>query len=352
MSGTGSIGGPSRGRTALATTAALVLVLAAGCAGLPGLGGGGGGPPPAPDQVPAGADYVVTVHVSELRSDDAVRRVLNASLSGGSADVGSTTTAGALDEFENETDLDGRKLTDVVVFGRYPPEDAPPESPDYAGFVLTTDWSESDLVTAIETDAQGSVSESTYGGKTLYELPTDAGGDASYLGVLADGRFVVGTRAAVTDAIDVETDEADALDGDLRDRYEATREDGYVRFAAAVPQDRVPAGQVGGRLDTEVFNDVTTVAGSQYADDGDVGANVTLTFASESAASDATNVIDGAVSLYSGMLPDDRTEVKAVLDGVTTTRDGTAVTVSTEASADTWTALLERLNGPSAGRSL
>ncbi|MFB6136653.1 MAG: hypothetical protein ABEJ04_07820 [Halobacteriaceae archaeon] len=332
-----------------------LLAVSAGCSGLPTGSDGGVQSSPALDSVPAGADVVGYVDVQGALGDDAVRTVLNESIalsSRSSMDEDAPDTlAAAIAEAENESELDLSAFASVTFYGRTNTTgDA-----SYSAAVLSTGWAESDLVAAMENDSTYSLEETTYEGQTLYE-PTGgsetvvAGEDlGSWVGVLGDGSYVVGSESAVKDALDVSAGNADRLSGDLRTAFEDTG-DGYLRYAVAVPQEEFDAGQVSPGMNTDVFNDVTLVSGSLYTEGEDISLETTLTFQSDSAAGDARDVLKGAVTTYRGLVEDNQTKQLLSEEHLTVEADGSTVVVTSTNSADDVVSILEKLYGsPMAG---
>lgn len=332
----------SRRRTFAALLVA-ALVVGAGCSGaVPGLGGGGGGDdaPAAADVVPAQADFVASVDVTGLMTDQTLNELANSTLDEESEEV--EDTGDARESFQEETGLDPAKLHRAVVFMQTD------EEAEYAGVVLETDWATEDVVAAIENDSETEVEETTYGEKTVYRPAEDSGSEDGWLAVLDDGRYAAGSEDAVKDAIDVANGDADSLDGDLREAFENTSEDSYLRFASTVPQDEVPADEMGGgQFDTSSFNQVEIVAGEHAVEDGNVSVTLNMEVASTSDAEDIMNTLDGALRLYTANLGDET--MRAVLEDISVSQDGTTVTVHAESPSEELQALLEQFADESTG---
>jgi len=331
-------------RRDLLRTGAGVSAVAAlgGLAGCSALTGDGGGSESGVRGLPADAGAAAVIDAEAVRTDDATAALVNAFL-----DVqaereyydGPENYEAVLEEFENETGLDPEGASTLTPFFGWGGEYSPVDS-EFAAARFEADWPTEDVVASLEENG-GSYSDESYADGTLYEPDEDY---RSYLGVLGDGRYVVGTEAAVTDTLDVEAGEEDAISETLQSAYAETRT-APVRFVSGVPEDEVPES-AGGQFDTSVFRNVESVAGSVYADGDTRGIETTLAAGSESDAEDIADIIDGGLTVVEQEAPE---AVATELDAVAVTRDGTSVTVAYEATVDELTALVEETVGRSGG---
>ena len=336
-------------RRAVLALALASLVVTAGCSALPGSGGGGASTSPALDTVPAGADFVGYVNVQGMRNDDSLRNIGNEMLraqANRSGYEGPENVDEAISQAESESDLDPTKLAAVTVYGQYPDESSSPAGPSYSAAVLSTSWSEEEFVTAVENDSELTLEQTTYADATLYR-PADSGNEDAWIGVAGDTQFVVGTEQAVKDALDTVSN-GDAVSGDLRTRFTDTDE-GYVRFASAVPQDQLPSDGLSGS--GRATSDLSAVSGSLSTDGDTVSVTVTMAYGSESAASDARDVFKGAVTTYRGLAEDEQTKQLLSEDHLSIEKDGSDVVVTSTNDADTLSTLMQRLYGMEAGGS-
>lgn len=342
----GRTDGPSRARLALVVVLVGALVAAPGCSGL--FDGGDGGTPtvsdePALDVVPAGVDSVAYVDVNGTLEDEELRSIANTLY--GFSDSGPQTVEETLDRMQANTTLAISDLQAVTGYGHTNVTD---DEGGYGAIVVSADWSIQQVVAEIENGSDVTMEATTVAGKQFWR-PTDgepADENASYVGKLSETRFVVGTEVATKDALRVASGNADAFSGELRTAFEDTREGSYVRYATTIPQDEVDPGEIGGN--TDVFNEVTLVSGAQYVADGNVTLATTMTFASESAATDAADVMDGAIAMYRGsmatdpntraLLSDENLSVEASVTDVTITTSNSAATINAalESIYETW----------------
>lgn len=314
---------PPSKRKAVVALALAALVATAGCTSFLGGDDGSGGDAKL-DSVPADAQMVGYVDVDGAVGDDSLRSLTNTLLEtqaeNAEYDPGPASVPELLDEFENESGLDPAGVHDVTYFASTDTD--APMAGESAGMILTSEYSEDELVSAMREDGS-ELSETTYGETTLYTYGYEG---SSALAVLGDGTFALGDRSSVESVVDVRAGDTDALNGELRTTYENTR-DGYARFAMDVPQEDVPADQIGAGspVDTSAFNTVQFVSGSFYTSGDEVGLEVDLTSEDESSASRTYDVVDGAIGMYSGMVED---ELRATLEKLTVSQDGDTVTVS------------------------
>lgn len=323
---------PSRNLRGVALAVAMsILVVTAGCSALPG-GDGGGTTTASVDSVPAGVDSVATVDVAGILADENHRSIANTVFNLSAQQPfyeGPANVSAALEEARDSSDLDPSGLNNVVAFGAYP-EGGSSADAGYGAVIVGSSWEEAALIETIRNQSDATVTEGEYGGATVY---TTEGSEEGTIGVLADGKYVFGTTAAVEDVIDVDQGNADALSGSLRTAYEDSHE-GYVRFAATVPQDSasVPGGAAPGGVNvSDAFQKITMVSGAHYTDGDSVGVTTTLHAEDSSAASDIQSTIDGLVSIAQGTVEDP--DLTAVIDSVSVSEpDGSTVTITYEQS--------------------
>ncbi|MFB6119716.1 MAG: hypothetical protein ABEJ68_01205 [Halobacteriaceae archaeon] len=337
-----------RFRTALTVFVVAALVFGAGCTGALTGGGGSGGAAPATDSVPANVDAIAYVDVSGAMNDNTLRDVTNTYLSlQAERSFGDppSSVEEAVSQIENNTELDVDGLDAVTMFARTGEGQLGQgaAASDYGGIIVQSSWSESELVSAIENSSGSDLQESTYAGSTIYQ----SGSDDSYLGVLGDGSFVIGSEAAVRDALDVAAGNADAVSGDLVSAFEDTR-DGYVRFAVTVKQGQVPTeqlGQTGAISNANIFNEVQVVSGAQYVSGDQIGMELTMTVPDEDTALNLRDVLRGAASWGRNTLnqSDSGSKFAGLIDrdSLSIEQSGSDVTVVSENSAEEIKSLIQ-----------
>lgn len=317
------------------------LLATAGCAGgvLDSNGNGSASSGAQLDSVPANAEFVGYADLDGMVNDDNLRTLMNTALETQSEESeyydGPTSVEEMLDEAESTSGLSPSNFHDVTFFGSSGEDVA--TNAQQSGMIVTTDVSEDELVSAIEEEGTD-ISEETYGDSTIYTYGFEG---QNALAALGDGRFVLGQTAAVESVIDVEAGDEEALGGDLRTAYSNT-DDGYVRFAMSVPQDDLPADQYDSQspMNLSAFNSVEYLSGSFSTSGSDVSMDVNLVTDSSTNGDRMYDLIDGALSLYSGVGGE---EVQEALDKLSVEQDGETVTVSFTDTVENLEAYIEEL---------
>ncbi len=338
---------PSDGgrQSPLLALALVVLVVAAGCSSLPGAGDATDEPEPVPtlNVVPEGTTAVLHADAGGALNDDALRTVLDGVVSTlvGPTPGGEVTVRNTVSTAENRTGLDADELTGVTFFSKATTVPNATEIPDaselgYAGAVLAADWSKAEFAAALRSGSRENVTETTHAGLTAYVGP-----NATWVGTLGDGRFVVGTERAVTDAMAVAAGEAAAFDNDVRAAFASTGA-GHLRYAAAVPQDGINTSGIGG-YDTAPFEAASTVRGSvATTPDGNVSVTANVRFASASAATDAAEMAQGAIAATRERT-DNATARLLTENRLSVAADGNELTLVATNEPDTYVALVRAL---------
>lgn len=336
---------PSR-RTALLAVGMSVLLATAGCSGFLG-GGGSGDAGPQTDSVPQDASMLAYVDVAGMVEDDSLRELANTAFEARSENSefyeGPTSVEEMLADVEEDSGLDPTKVQGVTFFATE--GENVPTNAEQAGAILTTEFTEDEIVAAME-DQGTEFSEETYRDTTVYTYGFD---NQNALAALGDGAFAVGDTTAVESVLDVDAGDEDAVSGDLLTQFENT-DDGYLRFAMDVPQEQVPTEELGGgaQIDTSAFNTVTYVTGSFATSGDEVTTTVNLVSESSDDAARINDVVDGALSLYSGV---GNENLREAMEKVEVSQDGDTVTVSFTDTVDELADRIESLYSMSATAS-
>ena len=266
----------------------------AGCVdSLGNLGSAGSNPI---DDVPPVADALFTVDMNTFLADDGVRTTYNAWLEARAKSEwydGPTTLSGTLENFAQTEGFDLRDLSSLTAFFSFDGEGGL-TSNDGTGYIFEGSWDEA-TVLGIVNHEYVTYTESTYNGHTIHE------GDDEYaatVGVIADGKYVLGGPDAVRGAIDVAEDDTDPLGGPVADAYRAT-DAGPVRFATSFREDWVPEEVAGreGPIDLSSVAAVETVGGSIYRRGNTRGLEVTLNAPDGTTATEIEDVLTGLLTL-------------------------------------------------------
>ncbi|MFB6174104.1 MAG: hypothetical protein ABEI39_05615 [Halobacteriales archaeon] len=260
-----------------------------------------------------------------------------------------TNLTAAFDSAENETGLDPRAAEDVVFFNRQRENFTQPR---YAGAIVHADWEKDEVREAVENNTDKEYVNTTVNGAIVYQ-PAESENESEeertfgppepeqWVAVLGDGEYVFGTEQAVNDTIAVEYGDAEALDGDLREAYDDTR-DGYVRYAQRSQNvnvtrvNRTLGRQTGLNVTAyaEAYNGLYITSGSYYiTDDGDALGfqSKTLTNSTDTAR-DVADLTQGFISIQAGAIQNETIEEQ--LRATEVTREDTTVTVTREVPVD------------------
>lgn len=328
----------------------VAMIVLAGCAGQRG----GTQASPAED-VPENVDVVLTLDLAILEDEntnEVVNTFLDESLPEDSDEP--RTLEGLLERAREEADtnvsIDG--LNEVAVFARTP--DAPtvgptqPE-PEYVGAVVTAAWERAAVLDDIRSSpsTDGFREGDSYEGVTVYEVINDTEEETTYLAEYEDGRWAFSTnRSVVEDVIDVSNGDLDTFGGDLREAYDRTREDAYVRYAASLSETQREligraaerAGE-GAPVDLSQFSKVTAYSGAYYTVDDRIGISTYLTAEDADAARRLNQTIGSLITLGKGTV-EPGTPAETQLNALSTDRTDRAVGVFYEIEVDTLTELI------------
>jgi hypothetical protein len=305
---------PSR-RDVLRVGGSLAGLVAVG--GLAGCLDGGSGGSPRADAVPADATAVAHLDAGAMLADETLRDRVDEAVAAFSPGSEPPTVDRALASLQSQTGLDPTELDEAVVFGRTGGD-------GYAGILVWSDWSRESVAALAARAGFAEQSSDT----TRYR---SGGVDVAILG---DGRYAMGTRAAVTDAIAVGTGDGAAVDGEVRTAYEAAAP-GYLRFGFDVPPAQVPERGLGPAA--TAARDIRYGAGSFGPGDGDGEYRLAVSLELSDADSAATlaeqaeaglTVARDRLGSVAGEREAARERAAAVVDATDVTRNGTTVTVT------------------------
>lgn len=294
------------------------------------------------DAVPSNAEALVDANIGVLRRDDGMRTLADAALyqrAQFAGDTGPASVAALHADARASFDTDPARLHRVTAFGS-----VSDPAGGYRGVVLEADVTAQAIKTGFENLDDIAFDELRESGSVVYE-PESA--DGPWVGSLPGERLVVGTEAAVHDAIDTANDEAASIGGAVAGAYTNTRE-APVRFASRLPgpsdSDAVPSAldiDTGRPVDLGPLDDATTLSGAVYGSGDTRGLAVTLTADSAGAADEVATLLSELRDRLEADLDDDR--LAAVIGDVAIRRDGATVRSWVEKSV----AELESLTGSS-----
>ncbi|WP_440770578.1 hypothetical protein [Natronorubrum sp. DTA28] len=252
---------------------------------------------------------------------------------------------------EARTGLDPLAANELLLFGDGDAElnEATLEDTESDGWarvdaVVDGDWSEDEVVDSIEATTDLAYEETTYEDESvLYEAETSGDGDpyTPSLGVLGDGRFVVGDEATVRSALDVRYGESDPVSGLVRDAYEDAR-GAQLTVASETDGLSVPeAIELFVDLEFDILDEVDAVGRSYALVDAGLEFEIDLHVGDDGDAAELETVLRGALP-YLGSIDEEFDEVR---DDIDLERNGPVVTAAYEGEADAVLTLLSVLDG-------
>ncbi|MFB6189304.1 MAG: hypothetical protein ABEI57_05425 [Halapricum sp.] len=270
--------------------------------------------------VPAAAQAIVQVNVSETLNDQNIREVVNTFLGQAAKQEGYTgpsTVQEALDSAKQAGDIDPQGLHSMTTYMKV---DGTSDVQGYTGILMQTDWTAQQLIDSAE-NQNADVTKGSYKGVTTYS--SQANGTSGLFAVLGDGTFALGTETAVKDAIDVSTGNADPLSGDLA-TYFADTNDGHLRFASMVPEDQLPQ-QDSGQVNIDGLDKLRYLSGSFYSQSSNLGVDINMHTTDEKSASELADSLDAL--LQTASMTSDNEDVNQIIDQVEFSANGSTATM-------------------------
>ncbi|MFB6179009.1 MAG: hypothetical protein ABEI77_04715, partial [Halorientalis sp.] len=195
-----------------------------------------------------------------------------------------------MDQAESNSSLKMADLNSIMLYAKYPDATGDNSSSvkptglakdSYLGFIIDSDWSEQQFIN--ESEGNGtSYEKDEYQGHTVYvEQNVSDDQPPGWIGVLGDGQYVLGTKAAVKDAIDVDRGKMQSFHGELRTAYDDTKDSDntYLKFAASFPDEKQlqqvenasGQDQLSSNQQFSAFKNIQVVSGSYYTNDETIG---------------------------------------------------------------------------------
>ena len=294
----------------------LVLVfmstIVAGC-GAPGL--------TATEFIPQDANLIANIQISKIIND---RHLRDAYAEFEKEPGQPQTLEEALDELVDETGIDLRDFSEVVIFA----DTATLTQAGYLGVIVEGTFNESQLIDSIEQESGEEFTTSDYKGYSLY---TDEGEEFG-IAFLTNRVLLLGTMEAVKDAIDVTKGDREQVSGLIVDAYNRLG-DALIKFAFELPEEAREAlteelmpGEIPISLDSFADIDIVGFALNKRAET--ITIQISPHFLSTDSAQDAKDTLSGAISLFRGML--EIPEVKDLLGKIEVNVTDSWVTIALE----------------------
>jgi copper chaperone CopZ len=316
----------------------LLVVVTAGCSGaVPGVGGGNN----PIDQVPTDAEMVMYLDSDKIQEDQETEALSELGQS-----AGTPTQEEALNQFEDEADIDPENIDTVAAFAY--DLNSVEETPGESSFAVIAHGSfDTESVTDyIEEEGSDELEEDEYNGQTIYVEENEYGQDTA-IGILGEGQMVAGDVDSVEQVIDVSAGDEDALSGDLKSEYSDIKSNSLFGMAVEVPDvdETIEQANRNGPegIDLTVFESVEMMTFQYATPDGNIDMRAGFQSSSESDADDLSSVIDSATVLYgdTGV-----SEADAEIEKVDVSQDGSSVTVDYQTEVDNIEDLQDALENP------
>jgi len=271
--------------------------------------------------VPQDANLVANIQISEIIND---RDLRDAYAEFEKEPEQPQTLEEALDELVNETGIDLRDFSEVVIFA----DIATLAQAGYLGVIIEGTFNESQLINSIEQEAGEEFTTSDYKGYRLYTDEVEEFGIA----FLTDRMLLLGTMEAVKDAIDVSKGDREQIGGIIVDTYNRLG-DALIKFAFEFPEEAREAlteelvpGEIPISLDS--FADIDVVGFALNKEAETITVQINSHFLSTDSAQDAKDTLSGAILLFKGML--EVPEIEELLDKIEVSAADSWVTIALE----------------------
>jgi hypothetical protein len=271
--------------------------------------------------VPEGANLIANIQMSQIIDDRELRGAYDRTEK---EPEQPRTAEEALNQFVEETGLDLRDFSEVIMFA----DVATLEQADYLGFIVEGTFDEQQFIDSLEKEAGEEFTTSNY---KDYKLYVDKAGESG-VAFLSDRMLLLGTSKAVKDAIDVSKGVRNQVSGTILDTYNQLG-DALIKFAVELPEEAREAlteepvpGDVPISLESFADIDILGLALNKEADT--VTIQIKTHFLSTDSAEDTGDMLSGALILFRGTLQDP--EIKELLGKIEVTVTDTWVTIAFE----------------------
>ncbi len=315
----------------------LIVILLVAMVALAGCSTAQPSPPPTqiPPAAPQRADLLCKIELAKIIDDEDFAELYQV-IAAQDADMPQTLDA-ALDKVEYETGIDPRDFTEAVVFANTTALLQAMESPEgsgslpYCGALVEGNLDESSFIRSIEEKTEQTLKRSDYQGCTIYTLATlDSEAGVLSIAFLADGQFVIGTRQAVKDVIDVTAGLQEPISGDVFDLYSQLG-NALIKVASRVPEslteqipDEIPLGPI--NVSLRSFRDINYATLTLTKNEAIINTEVHLEFTNEDSAKTSEQLLWTGIKAGKYQVSDP--DVKELLSKVRTSRSGSSVSLT------------------------
>lgn len=141
----------------------------------------------------------------------------------------------AIDEFEDETDIDIDDVHSLTVFVG---DEELEGSEEYTGIIVQSDLNWEDFENAADEEVEtDDIEEDSYNDVTVYIEDDEFSDIDSWIADFGDGTFALGPEPVIRDVIDTNQGDGPGIDDNLRDTYEGATE-GYLTAAVTLTDEQ------------------------------------------------------------------------------------------------------------------
>ena len=274
------------------------------------------------DLVPRTANIAASINLNRIFADADVLDIINQI----AANLEEPKTVDELlDDVIEETGIDIRDFSEVLIFGDF-------ESEEYFGAIVKGDFDQAVLIDSIESAIGEELSSSDYKGYQIYSSRSNE----AAICFLSSNTILVGSRAAVKDAIDVK-EGAPSLDEPIYDTYSALG-DAWVKLAMEVPAEAMSEIPEEFPPGLESFQNMEAIGLSFNKVGINLSFQLKLLFPDNASAEDARGAFDALIGMFA-FVPGLPEEVMEIVDRLNVGQSGSWVTVSfaaTKAEIRAW----------------
>ncbi|MGP8337389.1 MAG: hypothetical protein ACT6FC_04055 [Methanosarcinaceae archaeon] len=270
--------------------------------------------------IPVGSDLIASVDLNAILSDKMTGDIYDKSAK---PDYSPQSFEDAMDEIENETGIDVRKINEIVFFADF-------EGEHGGAFITGTFDSENFVDTVV---SEENLEKGTYRGYEYYFENDYQGKPSGSIIILDDGIVLFAYSVEVLEnIIDIKEGDENPLSTGIMEKYNLL-DDGIFKLALQVPdiyKDEIAGNS--GEFNFESFSSIDIVT-YLYQKKSSVMTNTMTIYSLDStSAEDMADVIDGIIKVTKGGTSDQ--SIKDLLSGIEITQKDSMVTVKSSITED------------------
>jgi hypothetical protein len=248
-----------------------------------------------------------------------------------------------MNKLEENSGIDLTKLDRFVLFTNSD------SSTSYGGFIARGPIKKDDVVENIAVD--NIITNTTYGGHVIYEITPKEAGNGSYLSFLDDNTFVLGSKDAVKDSIDVSSGKLESVKSrqNLSQTYDALDKKSLLILLMDVsPKMKKDIKNLKGiPFNADAMSRMKCAGLSLARGDANVSLEVLVTADDSASASGISNSLGKVISLIKVNAPSG-SATESVIERLNVKTKGNTVTVTLPSTFDDLKQMVDELQSSSA----